>query len=591
MRKYNLLLLSLFFIVVFLLLLPETAMAQVDLRDSGGTFDGLLELIQQRSGVWDTKLRIYATRIFWLLASIQFIWTFFPLLFKQADFGEIIGELIRFILVTGFFLSLLTFSTEWCTAIVDSFREAAGQASGYGEKIRPSDVFVLAIQLGDVINNVDGWLPQLSFMVTLCGLIVLLCFAFIAVFMALTIIESYIVINASVLFMGFGGSQWTREYALITMRYAVSVGAKLFILTLLIGLIVDSAKEWEQAYQNNQASMLTMVGLSLACAYFTKTIPELISGLIAGSSPGGGSSIGNMASAIASGITAAAATIATAGTAAPAIGGATVSTTGSGATSSGLANLINSSMGASSQASSATTTASTTSVGNTIGGATNTLSTGGQTDKAVSKAKIDTPQTNNNNDQQNAQKTDKTAESTSEAKADTPQTSNNDQQNAQETDKTAESTSEAKADTPQTSNIDQQNAQETDKTAESTSEAKVDTPQTNNSDQQNVQKTDKTAKKQKKGGNTAQAAHMIASALVRGTGILAAMSVPGMESSASLSLGIPPPPPDSNASGEQPESRSDMESDEVKNNDAENMENVIYPSNSVTTKEQEGSDK
>jgi len=526
MRKYNLLSFSLFFIAFFLLLLPETAMAQVDLRDSSGTFNGLLELIQQKSGEWDTKLRIYATRIFWLLASIQFIWTFFPLVFKQADFGEIIGELIRFILVTGFFWALLTFSTEWCAAIVDSFREAAGQASGYNKKFRPGDIFGVAVELAYVIHNVDSWLPQFSFMITLCGLIVLFCFAFIAVFMALTIIESYIVINASVLFMGFGGSQWTREYALTTIRYAVSVGAKLFILTLLIGLIIDSAKEWEQAYQNDQASMLTMVGLSLACAYFTKTIPELISGLIAGSSPGGGSSIGNMASTVASGIAAAAATIATAGTAAvPAIGGAAaVSATGSSASGSGLANLINSSITASSQASSATATASTTSVGNTIGGATNTLS---QADKAI------------------------------------------------------EAISKAKTDTVQTNNSDQQSAQKTNKTAEGESEDKEDTPQTNNNNQQSTQKINKTAEKQKK-SSADKAGHMIASALVRGTGILASMSVPGMESSANLSLSIPPP---SSNSSEESFKSSNMESNELEYNDFENMANVIYPSASKTAKE------
>lgn len=124
-RGHNFFLFGLLALAI-LLLMPETAMAQVDLKDSGGSFTGLLDLIQQKAGQWDEKLRDYATRLFWLLVSIQFVWTFFPLVFKQADFGEIVGELIRFILVTGFFLALLTFSTTWGAAVVDSFREARG---------------------------------------------------------------------------------------------------------------------------------------------------------------------------------------------------------------------------------------------------------------------------------------------------------------------------------------------------------------------------------------------------------------------------------------------------------------------------------
>ncbi len=53
-----------------------------------------------------------------------------PLVFRQADFGEIVGELIRFILVIGFFYALLLFSAEWADKVVDSFRTAGATAAG-----------------------------------------------------------------------------------------------------------------------------------------------------------------------------------------------------------------------------------------------------------------------------------------------------------------------------------------------------------------------------------------------------------------------------------------------------------------------------
>lgn len=335
-------------------LVSTDAIAATNLHDPSGSFTGLLDLVKNSAQQWDGKLKGYAERLFWMLALIQFIWTFMPLVFKQADLGEIVGELLRFIMVIGFFWALLQFASEWAEAVVNSFRQAGASAAGLGQTaIRPGDIFGTAIELANTIGDVETWNPLTAFMVALAGMLVLLCFAFIAAFMGLTIIESYVVINASVLFMGFGASQWTREYAMAIVRYAVSVGAKLFILTLIVGLITDSAKNWQAAYNHDDASMWTMIGLAFACAYFAKTIPELVAGMISGVSSGGGSSVGGMAAAGAAGAAAAIATIATAGAAAPALAGAAGAASGgagaagaagaAGGASGGLAGAINSS--------------------------------------------------------------------------------------------------------------------------------------------------------------------------------------------------------------------------------------------------------
>ncbi|WP_413743162.1 P-type conjugative transfer protein TrbL, partial [Xenorhabdus bovienii] len=317
-RQRHIFILSLALVTFTLFLVVTNARANTNLHDAGGTLTSLLDLVKANAAHWDGKLKGYAKTLFWLLATIQFVWTFFPLVFRQSDFGEITGELIRFILVTGFFYALLLFSADWAGAVVDSFRQAGANAAGLGIKdIRPGDIFGTAVDLANTVGNVETWNPLSGIMIALSALVVLVCFAFIAAFMGLTIIESYVVINASALFMGFGASQWTREYALAIVRYAVSVGAKLFILTLIVGLIVDSAKQWSAAYTatsaTDDASMWTMVGLSLTCAYLAKTIPELVAGMISGTSMGGGSSIGGMAAAGAAGATAAIATLATAG--------------------------------------------------------------------------------------------------------------------------------------------------------------------------------------------------------------------------------------------------------------------------------------
>lgn len=325
-----------------LLLSATSAMAAgVDLAQSNTSMNSLLRLIQNASNQWAPRLHDYALWLLGCLAVIQLVWTFAPLVMRGAELGDILHELVKFILVIGFFYAMLDHATEWGGAIVNSFRQAGAHAAGLGSaELMPGDMFSTAVDFSRQVltAGVSMFSPITSVVVAVSALIVLMCFTFIAALVFVTLVEAYVIINAAVLFMGFGGSQWTREYALAPIRYAVAVGAKLFVLTLIVGLIMQVSAEWSAAYTNDEASLMTLVGLSLVCAYLTKTIPELIGGMISGTSMGGGSAIGGMA---------AVATVATAGAAAPAAGALGAAGTGGGAASAaggGLASALNASM-------------------------------------------------------------------------------------------------------------------------------------------------------------------------------------------------------------------------------------------------------
>lgn len=292
--------------VGLLLLVSEPTMA-VGLLDATAKSDGLLALIKGSANTWSGTLRGFATDIFWSLAVIQLVWTFSQLALKQSDFMEFAAESVKWIVITGMYAALVLYSVDWAQAIIDSFRQAAASAAGVSTQLQPGDMFGIAIELGKTVGGIGLVNPVSAFMVSLSAVLVVMCFAFIAAFMMVTLIESYIVINAGVFFMAFGGSQWTREYALAMLRYSVSVGAKLFVLTLIVGLIMVSARSWQAAYTQDETSMWTMVGLSLVCAYMSKTLPDMIQGLINGVSSGGGATLGGMAAAGMAGVAAGAA--------------------------------------------------------------------------------------------------------------------------------------------------------------------------------------------------------------------------------------------------------------------------------------------
>jgi type IV secretion system protein TrbL len=279
------------------LLLCGGSVFAVDLHDSSRTYMTLLELVKNTSHQWGPRLHSAALYVFWSLATIQLAWIFAQLVLKMNDISVFFLELLRWIMVTGFFFAILENFVSWAQAVVDSFRQAGAVASGTGIVLHPGNMFGLAVELAHMVaeagtmNIADGVLIALS------AMIILASFVFIAVFMGVTLIESYIAVNAGVLFMGFGGSQWTREFAISLLKYPLSVGAKLFVLHLIVDMVMNSARDWQHAYHHDQASMWTLVGLALVCAYLSKTIPDMIQALINGVSTSGGSSLGGMAAA------------------------------------------------------------------------------------------------------------------------------------------------------------------------------------------------------------------------------------------------------------------------------------------------------
>lgn len=477
--------------------------AGLDLAQSNTSMTGLLVLIQNASNDWGPRLHGYAVTVFWSLALIQFIWTFVPLVFKQADFSELIGELIRFLMIIGFFNILLDHSTEWAGTIIDSFRQAGAHAASLPtSELMPGDMFAMAVEFSrSILSGISIFNGSLNIVVALAALIVLLSFSFIAAFVFVTLVEAYVVINASVLFMAFGASQWTREYTLAVIRYTVSVGAKLFIVTLIVGLILSVAEKWQAAYTNDEASLMTLVGLSLICAYLTKTIPDLIAGMINGSSMGGGSSLGGMAAAGAAGAAAAVATIATAGAAAPAAAGA-LGAAGSGASaasaasgSGGLAASINSSFAGGSSAAGAGGGAVSTGAGSARVGS----GTGGSSAAKSAGAKVGG-----------------SASGGPSGSGPVPQSSQGVKQAAKQAGKAA-----------------QRNVDDPKGEAAATPQGVQGGGRSQSTPQASQQRTDDAQE-----GRSGISGHQVANALTRGAGILSAISVPGMEGAASMGGGF-----------------------------------------------------
>ena len=86
--------------------------------------------------------------------------------------------------------------------------------------------------------------------------------------------------------MGFGGSRFTKDYAVRTMTYAVSVGAKLFVLQLLIALGQQIFQTLSQSFEAKTTDIFVVVGSAIVMLALVKIVPEMIQALINGASVG-----------------------------------------------------------------------------------------------------------------------------------------------------------------------------------------------------------------------------------------------------------------------------------------------------------------
>jgi type IV secretion system protein TrbL len=280
-------------IVFVLLVITAPADAQ-----SAAVLDDIVTQFQSRAAGWESSLRSFALNTFGILAAIELAWAAFRLAFRGADVSEWLAEIVNQILFLGFFLALLENSVTWGQAIVNSFRQAASTAGGGG--IAPSDVFTAGVDLAQkVMSQMSIWSPAASVGLIIAGLVIEVCFALIAACMVLALVESYLVISMGVLFMAFGGTQWTKDLAISTVRYTLSVGAKLFVLQLLVSIGDSLIQSWAATFNDITASSLCiLVGCSIVMLALVKVLPETMQRIVNGSSMASGSALVGAAAAV-----------------------------------------------------------------------------------------------------------------------------------------------------------------------------------------------------------------------------------------------------------------------------------------------------
>jgi type IV secretion system protein TrbL len=245
---------------------------------------------------WGANIWPYANTLFALLATIEFAWSAAVMALEKADLQSWTGALIRKIMWLGAFYALLLFGRQWIPAIIDSFAQLGGSAAGIDgtQGLSPSDVFRQGLNIAGAL--MDGAStsafftnPGPSIAVMIAAALVVLAFIAVTIQYIVAVVESYLVVAAGVIFLGFGGSRWTTPYVERYIGLGVATGVKIMILYMLIGAGLSLSGGWlDEALAigkspNPSMTGFDVMGASLIFMMLCWQVPKVFAAVLGGS--------------------------------------------------------------------------------------------------------------------------------------------------------------------------------------------------------------------------------------------------------------------------------------------------------------------
>lgn len=261
-----------------------------------GPLNSPSQILQQYRGqelAWFQAVQGSATKLFSLLAGIEVAWTLTLVVLERSDFQSVAATVIRKIMWIGIFYALLINGQNWIPWIIQSFGILGQRAAGVNGSIAPSNVLAMGLNIfGSLLSGASnaGFLTNFGTAVSLvfAAFVTLVAYVIITIQFVAAMVESYIVIAAGFIFLGFGGSRWTTPYVERYIGLAISIGIKLMTLYLLIGVGMNLSSGWLAAagqVPNSPMPAMSAGDIAAACIIFMALCwmsPKFISGVIGG---------------------------------------------------------------------------------------------------------------------------------------------------------------------------------------------------------------------------------------------------------------------------------------------------------------------
>lgn len=291
LNKRSLITFAIIFCCLFIFSIND-AMA-IDSNYHVNILNEISETFKTKSALFTSKIQDYAITLFWLLAGISLAWTAIELALKHAEFGEIVGELAKYIIFTGLFSFVLTNGVTIAGYIYHTFAMLGGLAAGLPASpntipsLQPSEVIDLGLDFYDQVASTREWdmdtiAMDLISMTIATGFFVLTLI--IATKVLIQLINLWCLMYAGAFFLGFGGSRWTQDIARNYFKSVLYASSQFFAMIFLVTIMKMIMKDLMADF--NSGSMITIVVFLIIPIIFfmvMESVPGIVAGITTGS--------------------------------------------------------------------------------------------------------------------------------------------------------------------------------------------------------------------------------------------------------------------------------------------------------------------
>lgn len=266
----------------------------------------------ERTATWTATLTEFAQRLFRYFLMLDIV------MFAVAGgigiatggkgLGQVLGEFVLIVILpAAFMFCVIKYYQPWSQDIIKGLYHVAGT-------VEPSSIlgankfFSAGIKLFDGICEAVSIKDPVTWILFLAGLVIIVVYALMAMQILLIKCESYIVLNAGIIILGLGAFSQTRHYAINFITYVLSVGIKLYVMQLIIGIAFSFVDDFLQT-PVDLSNVVVVLGASIVMLGLIRVIPDMCAGIVQGQHVGSGNTLVGAAAGVAGGVMGAAAVV------------------------------------------------------------------------------------------------------------------------------------------------------------------------------------------------------------------------------------------------------------------------------------------
>jgi type IV secretion system protein TrbL len=227
--------------------------------------DGVAQVYRTAAAGWQSQLIPIAQRTFVVLATLEFCVSGLVWAIKRESLDELAAKFLLKFTLMAFLLTLITSFNFWLPPIFDSFVAAGEQVTG-GGTLSPNAVIDMGAQIAwqlakNLFASAFASSLMFAFVCAFCVLAVFVSYLAVAIQLVLVMAYSYVtILGGGVFFLGFAASRWTAAYAEHLVAHAFYLGARAFLLYLVVAVGVDVTAQI-QPYLDAPVGVLGSLGV------------------------------------------------------------------------------------------------------------------------------------------------------------------------------------------------------------------------------------------------------------------------------------------------------------------------------------------